>query len=72
MKHYPRLAYDDRLFFIKKIVKESHNPIVESWKEATNADIVLKRDGNYYFCEEIQTVEYEMIDEQQELIEQIK
>lgn len=45
------IEYDNKLFRILRKVKESSNPIVDTWKEHLRSDIVLKKEGVYYFCE---------------------
>ena len=47
------INFEDRLFFVKRIIKEDLKPIVDNWKEALGADTVLRRDGLLYFLEEI-------------------
>ena len=47
------LNFQDRLFVIKKIIKEEDRPIVETWKEHLRADTVLKKEGLLYFLEEV-------------------
>ena len=43
--------FQDRIFLIKKIIKEEHLPNIEVWKEHLMADTVLKKDGLLYFLE---------------------
>ena len=47
------LNFQDRLFVIKKILKEDDRPIVEVWKEHLRADTVLKKERLLYFLEEV-------------------
>jgi hypothetical protein len=47
------LNFQDRLFVIKKILKEEDRPIVEVWKEHLRADTVLKKERLLYFLEEV-------------------
>jgi hypothetical protein len=45
------IEFDNKLFRIIRKIKESSNPIIETWKEHLRSDIVLKKDGMFYFCE---------------------
>jgi hypothetical protein len=40
-------------------IREDHNPIIDTWKEHLRADTVLKKDGYYWFCEEIPSIDFE-------------
>jgi len=40
-------------------IRADHNPIIETWKDHLGVDTVLKRDGYYYFCEEIPNIDFE-------------
>lgn len=51
------LTFQDRLFLIKKVIKEEHRPVVEAWKLLTNSDTVLKKEGVLYFLESIPEAE---------------
>jgi len=51
------LNFQDRLFVIKKIIKEEDRPIIDAWKEHLNADTVLKKDGKLYFLENVPDLE---------------
>ena len=51
------LTFQDRLFLIKKVIKEEHRPVVEAWKLLTNSDTVLKKEGILYFLESIPEAE---------------
>jgi hypothetical protein len=46
-----------RLYIVIKKIRIEHNPIVQTWREHLRADIVLKKEPFYYFCEEIVDVE---------------
>ena len=45
--------YNNTRYYVTRIVKESHNPIIEAWKDYLVCDTVLKRDGYYYFCQKV-------------------
>lgn len=49
--------HNDRMFHVLRIIKESHNPVVEVWKEHLMCDTVLKKEGHYFFCQTIQDME---------------
>ena len=51
------LTFQDRLFLIKKVIKEEHRPVIEAWKLLTNSDTVLKKEGLLYFLESIPEAE---------------
>lgn len=53
------LHFNDKLYLLKKLVREEHDPIIDTWKEHLRADLVLKKDGLLYFLEEV--VELEII-----------
>jgi hypothetical protein len=57
MLHVHLLNFDDRIFKLKKKIREDLNPIIDSWKEELHADTVLRKDGFFWFCEQIQDVE---------------
>jgi len=47
------ITYKDKRFKVLRTIKEELKPIVETWKEHLKADTVLKKNGMYFFCEEI-------------------
>jgi hypothetical protein len=51
------LNFQDRLFVIKRIIKEEDRPIIDTWKEYLQADTVLKREGLLYFLESVADLE---------------
>ena len=51
------LTFQDKLFLIKKVIKEEHRPVVEAWKLLTDSDTVLKKEGVLYFLETIPEAE---------------
>ena len=51
------LHFNDKLYIIKKLIKEDHNPNIETWKEHLRADLVLRKDGLLYFLEEVVDLE---------------
>ena len=56
---YPIIQFQDKLYQVKRKIRESHNPIIDAWKEVTNSDTVLRKDGYFWFVEEIVEVEIE-------------
>ena len=55
---YPKVEFNGKLFLVLKRIRESNNPILDVWKEHLKADIILRKDGFYYFCEEVMEIEY--------------
>lgn len=45
------LNYNNNLYIIRKLIREEHRPIIDTWKEILGADTVLKKDGILYFLE---------------------
>lgn len=54
-----KVTFNDKLFIVVKKIRVDHNPIIDIWKEHLDADTVLKRDGYYWFCEEIPSIDFE-------------
>ena len=58
------IGFGDRLFLLYRTVKESEKTTQEAVnlvKKYCHCDIVLKKENIYYFCNEIQTIDYEEI-----------
>ena len=51
------ITFQDKLFILKKIIKEEHQPIIDTWKEHLEADTVLRKDGNLYFLQTVPDLE---------------
>lgn len=51
------LKFQDRLYLLKRILREDLNPNVEAWKEQLQADTVLRKDGYLYFLETVPDLE---------------
>ena len=51
------IKFQDRLFVLKRILKEEDRPIIDNWKEHLSADVVLRKDGNLYFLESVPDLE---------------
>jgi hypothetical protein len=54
------IDYNQSLYILKRVIKESSRPIIDDWKEHLNADTVLKKDGLFYFLQKVdeaQTIE---------------
>jgi hypothetical protein len=51
------LNFQDRLYIIKKVIREDLNPIIDVWKEHLMADIVLRKEGRLYFLELVPDLE---------------
>ena len=56
---HPIIEFQDKLYHVKRKIRESHNPIIDAWKTVTNSTTVLRKDGFYWFVEEIEEVEIE-------------
>ena len=54
-----KVTFNDKLFIVVKKIRIDRNPIIDVWKEHLNTDTVLKRDGYYWFCEEIPSIDFE-------------
>ena len=51
--------FNNTLYIVKKLLRESDLPIIDTWKEHLGADTVLKKDGMLYFLETIPDLEIE-------------
>ena len=51
------LKYKDRLYIIKKVLREEYQPNLEIWKDVYNADHVLKKQGLLYLLETVPELE---------------
>lgn len=51
------ISLNDKLYLVKKLIKEEHRPIIDVWKEHLQADTVLKKDGILYFVETVVDLE---------------
>ena len=51
------LNFQDRMFLCKRKIRESQQPIIETWKIYLNCDVILKKDGWFFFCQEIKDAE---------------
>ena len=58
---YPKIEFNGKLFLVLKRIRESNNPILDVWKEHLKADIILRKDGFYFFCEEVMDIGYDEI-----------
>lgn len=57
--YHQMIQFEDKLYNVKRRVRESHNPILDAWKKLTRTDKVLRKDGFFWFVEEIEDVEIE-------------
>ena len=48
------IEYKGELYFIIRALNEHNNPIIDTWKEHLNADLVLKRQGMFYFLKHVE------------------
>jgi hypothetical protein len=51
------LNFQDRLYVVKKIIREDLNPVIDVWKEHLMADVVVRREGLLYFLELVPDLE---------------
>lgn len=51
------INFQDKLYLVKKIIKEELQPNIEVWKEHLKADTVLKKDNLFYFLESVPDLE---------------
>jgi hypothetical protein len=51
------IPFNDKLFLVKKVLKEEHGPVVDVWKEHLRADTVLRKEGLLYFLETVEELE---------------
>lgn len=51
------INFQDRLFLVKKVIREEHRPVVDAWKLITDSDTVLKKEDILYFLESIPEAE---------------
>lgn len=56
------IHFNNDMYYVVRIIKESHNPVIDTWKEHLMCDTTLKKDGQLYFCRKVN--ELEVIDEQ--------
>lgn len=51
------ISFQDKLYYILKIVREDDKPIVDNLKEYLQADIVLKKEERFYFLRNIPDID---------------
>lgn len=51
------IFFNDGMYYVVRIIKESHNPVIETWKEHLMCDTALRKDGNLYFCRKVDELE---------------
>jgi len=51
------------LYVTVRKVKESSEPIIDTWKEHLRVDKVFRKDGMLYFCRSVDDVEFTEIHE---------
>ena len=47
------LTFNDTLYYIMRIIREEDKPIVDTWKDYLQADIVLKKENLFYFLRSV-------------------
>ena len=48
------ITVEDELYEIVRAIRESHNPVIDTWKESLRADKVFKRGNFFFFCKHIE------------------
>jgi len=51
------ITFQDRLYVLKRIIKEEDQPVIEVWKDHLSADTVLRKEGFLYFLEIVPDLE---------------
>lgn len=51
------ITFQDSLYLLKRVIKEDLNPDIEVWKEHLRADLVLRKEGLFYFVELVPDLE---------------
>lgn len=51
------IPFNDKLYLVKKIIKEEHGPIIDVWKDHLGADTVLRKEGLLYFLQTVEEAE---------------
>ena len=51
------IPFNEKLFLVKRILKEEHGPNIDAWKEYLGVDIVLRKEGLLYFLETVEELE---------------
>lgn len=51
------IQFQDKLYIVKRRIRETHNPIIDKWKETLRATTVLRKDGFFWFVDEIEEPE---------------
>jgi uncharacterized pyridoxamine 5'-phosphate oxidase family protein len=57
------IYHNNTMLYVKRIIKEDFNPVIDKWKELLDCDLVLKKEGKLYFCQTIN--EAEIIEDEQ-------
>ncbi len=48
------INYNDSLYIVKRTIKEESKPIIDDWREHLQADMVLKKEGLFYFLQKVE------------------
>ena len=51
------IEFNNTLYYIVKIIREDDKPIIDTFKEYLQADIVLKKEGKFYFLRSVPELE---------------
>lgn len=63
------LSINDELYLVKRIIKEEDVKDIEPLKELLQASHVFKKESMFYFCDKIQQLETENIEDIKEISE---
>lgn len=53
------VSIDGKLYEIIRTIREDHNPIIETWKEHLGCEKLFKKDGYYFFVQEVEEAQIE-------------
>lgn len=48
------ITYNNDLYVVKRTIKEELKPIIDDWREHLQADMVLKKEGLFYFLQKVE------------------
>ena len=51
------IEFNNTLYYIVKIIREDDKPIIDTFKEYLQSDMVLKKEGKFYFLRSVPELE---------------
>ena len=51
------IEFNNTLYYIVKIIREDDKPIIDAFKEYLQSDMVLKKEGKFYFLRSVPELE---------------